>query len=204
MCSARAPRSSATRLLPIRRLLEASAALARTTQLEGRAVSLGQEGLSYNHIVLGYNFVWRQGNVVSFLNANLGRGPGSDGNDYVQLANSRVLGPSSSRRSGTASGREACDRDAARPARPAEGRQAFRATFRVTWSNNGAPVTSASVATKASIAAKTLPHRYSYGAGRLTMSLTVPRAVKGRKLKLTATVRAEGRHDNEDSTYTVR
>ena len=71
--------------------LEASAALARTTQLEGRAVSLGQEGLSYNHIVLGYNFVWRQGNVVSFLNANLGRGPGSDGNDYVQLANSRVL-----------------------------------------------------------------------------------------------------------------
>jgi hypothetical protein len=184
--------------------LEASAELARRTQLGGATVPLGQEGRSYNHIVLGYNFVWRQGNVVAFVNANLGRGPGTDGNDYGRLQNSRILARVPPADPGPpVVVKPVIGKPTPEPAQPRAGRR-FTLTFRVTWSDDGSALTSASVVTKTSITSKAVPHRYSFGAGRLTVSLAVPRTAKGKQLKITATVRAENRATTKTVAYRVR
>jgi hypothetical protein len=160
--------------------------------------------LSYNHIVLGYNFVWRQGNVVSFLNANLGRGPGTDGNDYVRLANARVVAQVPAANPGPpVIVKPVIGRPTAQPAQPRAGKR-FTLSFRVTWSDDGSPVTNGSVLSRASVAAQGVRHQYSYSPGQLKLSLNVPRAARGKQLKITATVRADNKVGTRTLTYRVR
>jgi hypothetical protein len=185
-------------------LLEASANVARRVNSQGSVAAIGQEGRRFNVLILGDRVLWRQGNVLAEVQVGDGRGPGSDAMEHALRQQNRIAALVPASNPGPpvivkpVIGKPVTD-----PAQPKAGRR-FKLTFRVTWSNDGSAVTSASVATKTSVAAKPIPHRYSYAAGRLTMSLPVPRTAKGKKLRVTATVRADNQAATKTITYMVR
>jgi hypothetical protein len=184
--------------------LDVSAKLTRLLSSQGSVASIGQEGRRFNVLILGDRVMWRQGNVLAEIHVGDGRGPGSDAMEHALRQQNRIaaLVPASDPGPPVVV-KPVIGKPVAQPAQPRTGRS-FKVTFRVTWSNDGSALTSASIATKTSIASKAVPHRYSFGAGRLTMSLTVPRTAKGKQLKVTATVRAEKRATTKIVTYKVR
>jgi len=183
--------------------VEVGETLRRRLNSTGSAVAVGQEGRRFNVLILGDYVVWRQGNVLAEIHVDDGRGPGSEATDYVPLQQNRIAALVPPADPGPSTVKPVIGTPRAQPARPSAGKR-FTLTFRVTWSDDGSALTSASVATKTSIASKAVPHRYSFGAGRLTISLTVPRMAKGKQLKITATVRAENRATTKTVTYKVR
>jgi hypothetical protein len=182
--------------------VEVSQTLARRLNSTGSAMAMGQEGRRFNVLILGDYVVWRQGNVLAEIHVD--RGPAvREATDYAPLQQNRIAALVPPADPGPATVKPVIGTPHAQPARPSAGKR-FNLTFRVTWSDDGSALTSASVATKSSIASRAVPHRYSFGAGRLTISMAVPRTAKGKELKITATVRSENRATTKTVAYRVR
>lgn len=185
-------------------LLEVAAKLASQLRSTGSVAGVGQEGRRFNVLILGDYVIWRQGNVLAEVHVDDGRGPGSDAMEHALRQQNRLaaLVPNSDPGPPVVV-KPVIGRPLAQPAQPRAGRP-LRVTFRVTWSNDGTALRSASVATRTSVASKAVPHRYSFAAGRLTVSMVVPKTAKGKQLKVTATVRAENRATTKTVAYKVR
>lgn len=176
--------------------------LGRKLNSTGSDAAVGQESRRFNVLVLGDYVVWRHGNVVAQIHTS-GRGPGSEAIDYTRLQQNRIAALVAPADPSPSTVKPVIGTAKAQPARPSAGKR-FTVRFPVSWSDDGSAVTSASVATRASVASKAVPHRYSFGAGRLTISMTVPRTAKGKQLRLTATLRAENRVTTKSVAYKVR
>lgn len=74
------------------------------------------------------------------------------------------------------------------PAKPLAGKQ-FTITFPVTRSDNGAVLTQGTMICDPSVAGKVLPHSERFKAGKARLSFAVPRAAKGKPLKVKVTIK---------------
>lgn len=184
--------------------LEIRDKLTRSTGSAGSAVGVGQEGWTFNVIILGEYVVWRQGNVLAEVQAAGGRGPGSSAMDYVPTQQSRIAALIPPSNPGPrAIIRPVVGKPVAQPTQPRAGKR-FTATIRVTRSNDGAPLTNATVASTVRIAAKLMPHQYRFSAGQLRLALGVPTTARGKQLKITVKAAADGQAATKSFTYKVR
>lgn len=78
---------------------------------------------------------------------------------------------------------------AATPSRAIAGKR-FSVAFRVTRSDNGAPVNGATMVCDPSIAGKIVPHRESFAAGTARISFTVPKTARHKVVKVKLTVKS--------------
>lgn len=87
------------------------------------------------------------------------------------------------------------------PARPQAGKL-FTVTFNVTRS--GSPLTNVTMVCDPSLAGKVIPHAESYQAGNARLSFVVPKAAKGKLLKVKLTIRAKGQSASKTVSFRVR
>jgi hypothetical protein len=80
-------------------------------------------------------------------------------------------------------------RPVATPAQPIAGKR-FTLAFSVTRSDDGAPLATGTLACTTKAAGKVVPHRHTFTAGQARVTLTVPKAAKGKLLKIGAKVTA--------------
>jgi hypothetical protein len=78
---------------------------------------------------------------------------------------------------------------AATPAKAAAGKR-FTVAFPVTRSDNGAPLTSGKMICDPSVSGKVITHAESFTGGTAKLSFTVPKAAKGKVLKVKVTIRS--------------
>lgn len=170
----------------------------------GSAVAVGQEAWRFNVLILGEYVVWRQGYVLAEVQTSGGRGPGSSATDYVPLQQNRIaaLVPPSNPGPPVVI-KPVVGKPVAKPRQPRAGKR-FAVTFRVTRSNDGAPMTNAAVKSSTRIAGKPVRHGYSFSAGQLRVKLTLPKTAKGKPLRVTVKVIAEGQAATKVVAYKVR
>ncbi len=77
-------------------------------------------------------------------------------------------------------------------------------TFPVTRSDNGAPLLKATMTCDPSVSGKALAHRESFKAGKAKLAFTVPKAAKGKLLKVKLTISSSGLAATKVATFKVR
>lgn len=180
--------------------LAASAELARRSGSSGSAVPVGQEARAFASLGLPDEVVWRHGNVLAFISAD-GRGPGTDDMDYAPRQQARIAALVSPADPGPPP-KPVIGQPKPKPAQARAGSR-FAVVFPVSWSD-GTALTGASVSSQVAIAGKPVLRSYRFKSGQFAVSLRVPRSAKGMKLRITATVRAEGRTAKKAVTFVVR
>lgn len=78
----------------------------------------------------------------------------------------------------------------AMPAAPIAGKK-FTISVPVTRSDDGAPLTTGTVACKTTVASKTVPHTHTFKSGTVKAVVAVPKAAKGKQLKIAVKVTAD-------------
>lgn len=91
----------------------------------------------------------------------------------------------------------------ATPAAPVAGKK-FSVVFPVTRSDDGQPLTAGTMACDPSISGKALGHSESFKNGKATLSFAVPKAMKGKQLKVKVTITYEGKSATKIKTYKIR
>jgi hypothetical protein len=176
----------------------------------GSTLAIGQEGRFWEQSVIGirdrsYSVLWRQGNVLALVQAS---------GEPVILKTEIVTLPQrqQARIAALVPAAEpgppliikpVIGRPVAQPAQPRAGKR-FALVFRLTHSDDGSPLVNATVKTAVRLAGKVTQHQYSFAAGQLKVSLTIPRAAKGNQLKVTTVVRSDGQSATKIVTYRVR
>lgn len=89
------------------------------------------------------------------------------------------------------------------PAKPVAGKK-FSVTFAVTRSDNGKPLTTATMACDPRISNRVVKHTDSFKAGKARLSLTVPKTAKGKSLKVNLTIRSGGQSARTVATFRIR
>jgi hypothetical protein len=89
------------------------------------------------------------------------------------------------------------------PARPLAGKR-FTVTFPVTRSDDGAPLTTGSLACTTKVAAKVVPHRHTFGAGNARVTLAVPKATRGKRLTIGVKVAVDEQAAIKVFTFKIR
>lgn len=92
---------------------------------------------------------------------------------------------------------------AAKPAAPVAGKR-FTVTFPVTASTTGAPLAGADLSCTTKVAGKVVPHVHAYTTGKAKATLLVPKTGKGKQLKVSAKVTANGQTATKVVTYKIR
>lgn len=75
-------------------------------------------------------------------------------------------------------------------AAPVAGKR-FTVSFPVTRSDDASPLTTAAVACKATVAGKTVPHTHTFKSGTVRAVVSIPKAAKGKQLKIAVKVTAD-------------
>jgi len=91
----------------------------------------------------------------------------------------------------------------AAPTAPVAGKR-FTVTLAITRSDDGAPLTSATIGCTTKVAGKVVPHKHTFANGTIKATLLVPKAAKGRQLKIAVKVTAEGQAATKVFTFKVR
>lgn len=92
----------------------------------------------------------------------------------------------------------------AQPALPRAGKR-FSVTFRITRSDNGTAITSVTTLRSTTVlAGKVVAHVSRFSAGQLKITLQLPKAAKGKQLKITVRVTADNQTATKVVTYKVR
>lgn len=191
--------------------LEVAAKIARMTP--SRQVStpgIGQEGRSYEQAIIGirdrsYWVLWRHGNVLALIQA-YGE-PVALKTEVVkfpqrQQARIAALVPESNPGPPVVV-KPVIGKPVAQPVQPRAGK-AFGVTFKVTWSNDRTPVASGTLVSSARISGKAVSHGYSFRAGRIHVTLRVPKTANGKRLKITLKVVVDNQTATKVVTYTVQ
>ena len=88
------------------------------------------------------------------------------------------------------------------PAKPVAGRR-FTIVFPVTRSDNGATLTTGTMICDPSVAGKVLPHSERFKAGKARLSFAVPRAARGKALKVKVTIKVGARSTTRVATFRI-
>jgi probable HAF family extracellular repeat protein len=91
----------------------------------------------------------------------------------------------------------------AKPATPLAGRR-FLVSFKVTRSDSGMPLTTGAMTCDPTVSGKTVAHADSFKSGTVRLVMTVPRAAKGKLLKVKVRVVVDGRSATRMEGYRVR
>ncbi|MFO7592341.1 MAG: hypothetical protein R6X23_15895 [Acidimicrobiia bacterium] len=91
----------------------------------------------------------------------------------------------------------------ATPKQPIAGKR-FTVTFPVTASTTGAPLAGAKLSCTTKVAGKVVPHVHAYTTGKAKATLLVPKTGKGKQLKVSAKVTANGQTATKVVTYKIR
>jgi hypothetical protein len=88
------------------------------------------------------------------------------------------------------------------PAAPVAGKR-FTVSFPITRSDDGAPLTSATIGCTTKVAGKVVPHTHTFANGTIRATLVVPKAAKGKQLKVVVKVTAENQAATKVFTFKV-
>jgi hypothetical protein len=91
----------------------------------------------------------------------------------------------------------------ATPAAPVAGKR-FTISVPITRSDNGMPLTAGTVGCKTTVAGKTIPHTHTFKSGVIKATLVVPKAAKGKQLKIAVKVTAGGQAAAKTFTFRVK
>ena len=91
----------------------------------------------------------------------------------------------------------------ATPAQPVAGKR-FVVTFPVTRSDDGTPLVTGTVACTTKVAGKVVPHRQTFKAGQARATLVIPKAAKGKQLRIAVKVTAGNQAASKVVTYRIR
>jgi hypothetical protein len=80
----------------------------------------------------------------------------------------------------------------------------FVVSFAVTRSDDGKPMTSATVGCKTTVAGKTVRHTHTFANGKIKAVVTMPNAAKGKQLKVALKVTADGQAAAKVVTFKIR
>jgi hypothetical protein len=148
--------------------------------------------------------VWRQGNVLGYINAQGGTGTSGHALSFAQLQQTRIAAVVPPADPGPpVVVKPVIGKPIAQPAQPKAGKR-FSVVFRLTRSDDRSTLTNATAATTVRIAGRLVPHRYVLGAGRVRVTLVVPKTAKGKQLRITVKVRTEGQSATKSVAYKVR
>lgn len=89
------------------------------------------------------------------------------------------------------------------PAAPVAGKR-FTVSFPITRSDDGAPLTSATIGCTTKVAGKVVPHTHTFANGTIRATLVVPKAAKGKQLKVVVKVTAENQAATKVFTFKVK
>lgn len=183
--------------------LEVSAKLAKFPTANETTVELGQEAHRYAAVIVS-RVLWRQGNVLGFIDASGGRGPGTDPLRYAQLQQARiaVLVPSVDP-GPLVVVKPVIGKPAARPFAPVSSKR-FTAVFPVTRSDDGKALIGGTLVTSVKLASTPIAHQYGFRNGTVTLALTIPRTARGKRLKIMVKVTTEGETASKTAAYKVR
>jgi hypothetical protein len=88
------------------------------------------------------------------------------------------------------------------PPRPVAGKR-FTVAFPVTRSDTGTPLPTGRMTSDPSVAGKVIPHAESFKAGKAKLSFLVPKAAKGKQLKVKVTITAGAKSATKVATFHV-
>jgi len=80
----------------------------------------------------------------------------------------------------------------------------FTITFPVVRSDDGTPLTTATVGCTTTVAGKTIPHTHTFKSGTVKTTLVVPKAAKGKQLKIAVKVTAGSQAATKVVTFKVK
>jgi hypothetical protein len=177
--------------------LEVAANLDRSMGSPGSATQIGQEGRTWQAPMVTRDYrqqavLWRQGNVIAEI--GIAENPISLKTAIVtypqrQQARIAALVPPADPGPPIVV-KPVIAKPLAQPAQPRAGKR-FALTFQVTQSNDGAPLTNATVKSRVTVAGATIPNTFKFSAGTLRISFVVPKSAKGKQLKVATTIKAE-------------